>query len=182
MPVIDEQNKPWYAGLNDVSAAIWRQWLVLYQDKFEAFWYNVRTGAGVRPPADFPPELKRDWYAITAMRIDVVAEREDQTWVIEVSERPGKKELGALQLYAHTLPLYQGQSPPQLELIKARNAVDFLLPTAIRPVIIPALVCRFLGSDMAAVFATAGIMSFVFPGMGGPKLPPQFLPSTVTPP
>jgi len=180
VPLIDEEKRPWYDGLNAVSAEIWRKWLVLYQDKFESFWYNVRCGAGVRPGADMSPALKRDWYAVTAMRVDVVAERENQTWAIEVSERPGAKELGRLQLYSHLLPLYQGQSPPQLDLIKARHAEGFLLPTDIRAIVIPALVCRFLGSDMAATFQKAGVLNFVFPGIGAPKLPPQFLPSVLS--
>jgi hypothetical protein len=127
------------------------------------------------------PELKRDWWALTALRIDVVAERQNQTWCIEVAERPSTKVLGSLQLYAHVLPLYQGRNPPRRDVIEARHAEDFLLPTDIREIVIPALVCRFLGADMAAVVQQAGIYAFVFPGAGLPKLPPQFLPSTLSP-
>jgi len=167
--------------LNEASAALWRRWLELYEDRFERFFYNVRVGAGVRPPADISPEMKRDWWALTALRIDAVAERENQTWCIEIAERPSTKILGSLQLYTHVLPLYQGQSPPRRDVIEARNAQDFLLPTDIRAIVIPALVCRFLGSDMAAVVEKAGIWVFVFPGAGAPKLPAQFLPGTQSP-
>jgi hypothetical protein len=176
-----ESERRSYEGLNEASAALWRRWLELYEDRFEAFYYNVRVGAGVRPPGEMSPELQRDWWALTALRIDVVAERENQTWCIEVAERPSTKILGSLQLYAHVLPLYQGRNPPRLDVIQARHAEDFLLPTDIRDIVIPALVCRFLGADMAAVVQQAGILAFVFPGAGLPKLPAQFLPSTLGP-
>jgi len=91
-----------------------------------------------------------------------------------VRERPGAQEPGRLQPNAHLLPLYQGQSPPQLALIRSRHAEGFLLPTDIRAIVIPALVRHFLGSDMAATFQKAGVLNFVFPGASAPKLPPQF--------
>lgn len=179
MPVQRESQRRSYEGLNEASIALWRRWLELYEDRFERFFYNVRVGAGVRPPADISPEMKRDWWALTALRIDAVAERENQTWCIEIAERPSTKILGSLQLYTHVLPLYQGQAPPRRDVIEARNAQDFLLPTDIREIVIPALVCRFLGSDMAATVEKAGIWAFVFPGAGAPKLPAQFLPGTL---
>jgi len=176
MPATAESQRATFDGLLPASIAVWRMWLGYYARRFERFFYNVRVGAGVRPPADVSPEMKRDWWALTALRIDVVAERADQTWCIEVAERASTKILGALQLYTHVLPLYQGQAPPRLDVIQSRNATSFLLPTDIRPVVIPALVCRFLGSDMAAVVERAGILAFVFPGAGQPRLPTQFLP------
>lgn len=181
MPV-GEQNLPDSRYLNMLPASItlWRQWLHLYEDQFETFYYNVRVGAGVRPPADFNDQMKRDWWALTALRIDAVGERQNQTWVIEVAERPTAKILGNLQLYKHLTPLYQGQNAQRRDVIANRAAEDLLLPTDIREVIMPALISRFMGSDMAQVVQNAGILSFVFPGSGAPTLPPQFLPSTVT--
>ena len=181
MPALRESQRSSYEGLNEASIALWRRWLELYEDRFERFFYNVRVGAGVKPPADLSPEMKRDWWAVTCLRIDAVAERENQTWCIEIAERPSTKILGSLQLYTHVLPLYQGQSPPRRYVIEERNAQDFLLPTDIRAIVIPALVCRFLGTDMAAVVEKAGIWAFVFPGAGVPKLPAQFLPSIWSP-
>lgn len=178
MPVSGEDKKRGYDGLTDISADLWRRWLRLYQDRFDTFYYNVRVGAGVRPPDSSKPEDKRMWWSVTALRIDVVGERENQTWAIEIAERPSTKIFGSLQLYAHVLPLYQGQSATRRDVIEARNATDFLLQTDIREIIVPALVCRFLGSDMQAAVEKAGIIPFVFPGAGLPKLPPQFLPST----
>ena len=87
--------------------------------------------------------------------------------------------LGKLHLCAYLLPLYQGQDAQRRGIIMARHAEDFLLPTDIREIVIPALVCRFLGSDMAAVVERAGTWAFVFARAGLPKLPAQSLPATL---
>ena len=181
MPAIGEAKKNSYENMSTVSAELWRRWLALYEDRFDAFYYNVRVGAGVRPPADTTPEMKRAWWADTCLRIDAVGEREDQTWCIEIAERPSAKILGQLQLYTHLLPLYQGQKPERLDIIVSRGAESFLLPTMIRPIIIPALICRFLGYDMEAVIHKAGVLPFIFPGSGLPRLPEQFMPSYAAP-
>jgi len=181
MPAIGESKKRSYENMSTVSADLWRRWLELYEDRFDRFYYNVRVGAGVRPPADVSDAMKRAWWADTALRIDAVGERENQTWVFEIAERPSVKILGNLQLYVHLLPRYQGSNAERLDVIESRAARDFLIPTAIRPIVIPALICRFLGFDMAEVVRKAGIIRFVFPGVGRPILPTQFLPSFATP-
>jgi len=180
MPAIGESKKHSYENMLPASEALWRQWLRLYEDRFDAFYYNVRVGAGVRPPADVSPEMQRAWWADTALRIDAVGEREDQTWCIEVAERPSAKILGNLQLYAHLLPKYQGLNAERPDVIESRHATDLVIKTEIRPIIIPALICRFLGFDMTLVVKKAGIIPFIFPGAGRPLLPAQFMPSFST--
>ncbi len=174
-----EDQRGAYPGLLGTSVDLWVKWLKLYQDKFEAFHYNVRVGAGVRPPVNTTPDMARDWWAQTCLRIDALGEREDQTWVIEIAERPSTKILGQLQLYTHITPIYQGQNATRRDIIANRNAEDFLIPSDIRKVIIPALICRYLGSDFAATIAKAGIYVFQFSGTGPAVLPAQFMPSTM---
>lgn len=77
------------------------------------------------------------------------------------------------------LPLCQGQNAQRRDVIAKRSAEDFLLPVNVRRVIIPALICRYLGSDFGATIQKAGIYVFQFPGDGPAKLPAQFLPSTM---
>jgi hypothetical protein len=174
-----EDQRGAYPNMLPASADLWRKWLKLYQDKFEQFYYNVRVGAGVRPPSGLSPDMIRDWWATTALRIDVVGERQDQTWCIEVAERPSTKILGSLQLYTTILPKYQGQNAQKMDVIQARNATDFLLPTMIRAHVIPALICRYLGTDFKDTIHSAGIFVFQFSGSSPPILPTQFLPSTL---
>ena len=165
--------------MNKPSPPLWLRFPELYQDRPEALHHNVRVGAGLRPAGDATLEMRRNWWATTALRTDAVGERENQTWCLEEEERPGAVILGNLQLYAHLLPFYQGQNAQGRGIIMARHAEDFALPTDIQESVTPALVYRLLGADMAAVVQQAGIYAFVFPGAGLPKLPPQFLPSTL---
>jgi hypothetical protein len=178
--MISKDPRHYYPGLVSASADLWEKWVELYGDRFETVYYNVRAGAGVRPPPGYTPAMERAWWADTTKRLDAVAERENQTWAIEISERPGADHLGRLQLYVRLLRLYQGQNAQRRDVIAARSAEDFLIPTDIREIIVPALICRFMGADFRATIEAAGILIFQFPGAGYPKLPPQFLPSVQT--
>ena len=54
MPVTGESKRRSYEGLNEASAALWRRWLELYEDRFERFFYNVLWA-----PACGPPRISR---------------------------------------------------------------------------------------------------------------------------
>lgn len=177
MSPVGESKLPSYDGLLANSTELWRKFLKLYEDRFEKFWYNVRVGAGTRPPLTTSRDMQRMWWATTCLRIDVVGERPGESWVFEVAPHPTSRVVGNLQLYAHLLPLYQGRSATKMDVIVGRNAQDFLLDTIIHDKIITALVCVSIGSDFRASIERVGIMVFTFPDVGQPKLPPQFLPS-----
>lgn len=158
MPVIGESKRRYYEGLNEPSTELWRKWLELYEDRFDSFEYNVRVGRGLDPGPNASEEMKRMWYMVTTKRVDVVAERENQTWVIEIEERPGLRTLGQVQGYLYLLPQYR----------------------AVREVLIGAVISGRMGFDMAGAFRGHQILYFIFPSVGYPKLPPTFLPATQT--
>ncbi len=147
-----------FAGLNDIAIALWKQWLLLYQNQFESFEYNVRVGQGLDPGPNATDQMRAMWKAVTTKRIDVVANRQDQTWVIEIEPRPGARTLGQLVLYMDLLPKYYPA----------------------RPVVIGALVAQYVGFDMFASFKGQGHYIFKFQPGYKPSLPPQFLPSTAS--
>jgi hypothetical protein len=159
MPVFGESRKRNYEGLNATSIGLWRKWLELYEDRFESFEYNVRIGQGIAAPAGISEEWAKIWQMLTQKRIDVVGERENQTWVIEIEERPGARTFGQVGLYLYLLPRYR----------------------KVREVLMGAVVSARMGFDMASAFRGNQILYFTFPASGYPKLPPQFLPSTQTP-
>ena len=156
MPVIGEHLVRDYPGLNAPSVELWRKWLELYEDRFERFDYNVRVGRGIDPGPGVSEEMRAMWYAVTTKRIDVVAERENQTWVVEIEERPGARTFGQVQLYLYLLPQYR----------------------PVREVLVGAVISARMGFDMSAAFRDSRILYFVLPPSGYPKLPPTFLPST----
>jgi hypothetical protein len=158
MPVFGEHLKTYFEGLNAPSIELWRKWLELYEDRFDSFEYNVRVGKGINAPAGISEEWARVWKMLTQKRIDVVAERENQTWVIEIEERPGLRTFGQVLGYLHFLPQYH----------------------PVREVLIPAIISGRMGFDMAGAFRAQSVLYFVFPSQGYPNLPPTFLPSTQT--
>ncbi len=154
--VTRELAKPSYDGMLDAVAGLWRDFLKLYGDKFETVEYNVRVGQGLDPGPSQSEEMRRMWYMVTTKRVDVVANRQNQTWVIEVEERPGLRTFGQLRAYELMLPKYY----------------------PVRDVVVAALVCRYIGFDMFGLFRAQNHYIFQFQPGRKPNLPPQFLPST----
>ena len=150
-----EVDLPNYPGLNAVATAIWRDFLKLYESKFASFEYNVRVGQGITPPAGASAEDAALWKQLTQKRIDVVATRMGETWIIEIDERPGSRVFGQLQLYKHMYPLYY----------------------PVKGKLQGALVCRYLGYDMFGAFHQQGDYVFKFQTGKLPSLPPTFLPA-----
>src|SRR5947209_17340792 len=99
-----ELDMPSYPGLNAQAAALWRKWLELYEPMFYSFTYNTRVGQGLDPGPSATPELREIWRQVTTKRIDVVAYRPGETWIIEVEPRPGMRTLGQLVGYVHLAP------------------------------------------------------------------------------
>lgn len=157
--VTAEISKPSYPGLIDTAAALWRDFLKLYGDKYETFEYNVRVGQGLDPGPSATDEMRAMWKAVTTKRIDVVANREDQTWVIEIEERPGLRTFGQLRGYELLIGRYY----------------------PVRRQLIAALVCRYIGYDMFGLFRASNHFIFQFQPGRQPNLPPQFLPSVQVP-
>lgn len=155
-----EAQRPSYEGLNGVSTLLWRDFLGLYEDKFQKFSYNVTVGRGIAPRRGLSDAEAALWKRLTQKRIDVVAVTATQTWIIELEERPGARTLGQLRLYTHLYPL-------------SYTLVGTL---------VSALVCRYLGFDMFATFRKQGDIIFKFPYGKPPSLPDSFVPTTRTVP
>lgn len=153
--MIAEIDRASYPGLITSSVDLWRKWLKYYGDMFTNYQYNVRVGQGIQAPAYLTPEEAAQWKMLTQKRIDVVAERFDETWIFEVAERPGLAAVGQLIGYEHL----------------GRQYLD--VKTTVRT----ALICARLGHDMAAIFKSQLVFVFLFPPAGTPSFPPTFLPT-----
>lgn len=155
-----EIDRPKYDNLSEISAYLWRRFLALYEHEFLSFEYNVHVGEGIQPEASMTDKEKAEWKARTQKRMDVLARRYTETWVIEIAERPGLGALGQVQGYAFFADKYLTVQHP----------------------IVMALISRYMGFDMGQMFSNHGVLYFVFPGAGPPRLPPTFLPRQPAPP
>lgn len=155
---LSEFNRPNYPGLNAQSTALWRTWLKYYETSFENFQYNVRVGQGIAPLASLTDDEKVLWKKLTQKRVDVIAERANQTWILEIQERADLRTLGQLVGYKHLVPAY----------------------TETREVLMLGMICARLGYDMALTLRENGILTFFFPPAKPPSFPPSFMPSYET--
>lgn len=149
-----------YPGLNSQSTALWRKFLKYYQTSFESFEYNVRVGQGIRAPAYFTEAEKEQWKALTQKRVDVVAERSNQTWIFEIQERADLRTLGQLLGYRHLVAAYHGT----------------------REKIMLGMICARLGYDMGIALRQNGVLIFYIPPTKNPFFPPTFMPPYKVPP
>ena len=152
-----ELNRASYPGLNPQANDLWRIWLKYYETSFESYAYNVRVGQGIAPLASLTDEEKALWKALTQKRVDVIAERANQTWILEIQERADLRTLGQLMGYKHLVPAY----------------------TAAREVLMLGMICARLGHDMALTMKGNGILVFYFPPGKPPSFPPTFQPTFV---
>jgi hypothetical protein len=154
-----ELNRGSYPGLITSATDLWRKFLTYYESDFSKFDYNVRVGQGITPPAYLTDAEKSLWKALTQKRIDVVAERFDETWIFEIAERPGLREVGQIIGYGHLAAAY----------LKLKPNLKY------------AVICARLGHDMAGIFKAEGVLVFFFPPAGAPSFPPSFLPGNIPP-
>lgn len=88
-----------YPHLKPADVKIWEAFIRAYPNFFESCDYDVKVGKG----ASFLPE-KGDKYAedfrvLTQKKIDVVAYRGNDVWLIEVKPFAGSKALGQILTY-----------------------------------------------------------------------------------
>ena len=79
---------------------IWRRFLELFEDNFESYIYDRLVGPRYDwGEFDLPPGVARLAERLYALRIDVLAQREGETWVIEVKPLAGLSALGQVLAY-----------------------------------------------------------------------------------
>lgn len=66
------------------DAALWERYLELYAMNWQGFAYDVALGGLTVDDPDATEEMRRGWQYSTAEKIDVVANRGDEHWIIEV--------------------------------------------------------------------------------------------------
>ena len=73
---------------------LWHLFLDRYASNFERFYYNVRVGGPDISKIVGDLAIAKCWYASTAKRIDVIAEKKKEIWIIEVASAPYIRAVG----------------------------------------------------------------------------------------
>ena len=91
-----------YPHLAPEDAIIWRRLLGNDDVHFDEVWYDVRVGEAVRVPTGQPEWMQRMSDYSTRKRIDIVARRGWDYWVIEAKPFAGVVALGQAIFYSET--------------------------------------------------------------------------------
>lgn len=119
----------------DEDIPVWYRFLDHFAYQFDRIYYDVRVGGP--DPATFHDDIKWGllFYRLTAKRIDALAEKANELWLIEVAVRPGLRAVGQVMSYF---------------------TLWFLDPKIDKPVI-PWLVCEQIEPDLAFSLKAQGI-------------------------
>ena len=124
-----------FPHLSPAENTLFRRWLILHENEFERFDFDVRVGEGAREPVPTLDKIAQGFVTLTQKRIDVVAHRPGEIWIIEVRPRADQTALGNLMGYR---TLYQRQFSPA-ETVKLMVITDRI------------------GDDDRMIFMTAGV-------------------------
>lgn len=78
---------------------IWRNFVYVFEQDYDEFHYDVRVGPVPPPLETLPPNIRELAHLIYRLRIDVVAYKDGQPYIIEVKPNAGLSCLGQLLTY-----------------------------------------------------------------------------------
>lgn len=119
----------------EADVPLWHAFLEKAANEFLRFYYNVKVGSADLSKIDAPENLKKMWYASTAKRIDVIGEKKDEIWIIEVASNPYLRAVGQCLSYK-----FLWDEDPKID--KPARAV---------------LLCYYLDSDLEKVLKHYGV-------------------------
>jgi hypothetical protein len=112
-----------YPHLINPEARLWDAFLAQNPTFFDGVSYDVHVGEGQTDPKEKDPKYIQLAKLLTQRRIDVLAERRKQIWIVEVKFDPGVTLLGQLIAYK-TLVLHKLKTPIPLDLCAIVNRLD----------------------------------------------------------
>ena len=100
MSIVDaELRKKRYPHMMAQEIRIWKKFLKKHGQNFTKFKYDVHVGRGVGTVPGFTPVFQKMAITLTQKRIDVVAGRGSDVWIIEIKDRAGMSAIGQLLTY-----------------------------------------------------------------------------------
>lgn len=116
--------RSYYPHMKPADIAIWERFITINPGAYETVQYDVLVGSGPGFDTTVNPESGGNVEALYKRKIDVVAEKAGQLYIIEVKPRAGTSAIGQLLGY---LELYKRDVKPASE-PKAILLTDTLLP------------------------------------------------------
>lgn len=99
-----------YPHLMVGDVEIWERYLDLHAKEWTGFRYDVRVGSGAEELPEAPEYLRRMALALTEKRIDVLGEKGQELWIIEVKPNAMLSAVGQVLSYQ---VLFEDRFPEQ---------------------------------------------------------------------
>lgn len=103
---------------------LWRRFLTLHKGEFLVYNYDVHVGVGAPIPLNTPEQYVKAIEASSQKRIDVVAEKDSEIWVIEVKPYASLSAVGQVLCYS---ALYIDKFKPVKKVIPC-IVTDYIYP------------------------------------------------------
>ena len=114
-----------YPHLMVGDVEIWERYLELHAKEWTGFRYDVRVGEGIELPKSQPEYIRGMALALTEKRIDVVGEKGNDVWIIEVKPNAMLSAVGQVLSYQ---VLFEDRFPeerkPYLMIVTDRKGPD----------------------------------------------------------
>lgn len=83
-----------YPHMSRRDAPLWERFLELQGAEFTGFSYDVAFGGSPVTIPEDDPELAKGWHYLTAVKVDAVGYKKDETWMIEVKPSASLSAVG----------------------------------------------------------------------------------------
>lgn len=127
-----------YPHMAKLDRAVWERFLAANAPTFSGFAYDVALGGLVIEGLDLDEPTKLGWQYNTAVKIDAIAFRDDEAWIIEVKPEANVSAFGAALAYTALCEREQ--------FISQR--------------LIPTIICERIQPDVGWVCAQVGVQVF----------------------
>lgn len=114
-----------YPHLMVQDVLIWERYLEQHATEWIGFRYDVRVGEGIELPESEPEYIRGMALALTEKRIDVLGEKGNEVWIIEVKPNAMLSAVGQVLSYQVLFEdRFPDQPKPKLMIVTDRKGPD----------------------------------------------------------
>ena len=107
---------------------IWSRFIDIYSQDFKQFYYNVCVGEPTMWAEGLEEDMARMVEHVSRRRIDVVGEKKEEWWLMEIRMNAGPGAIGSVLTYK---TLWE-ENPPDKRLVTPVIVTDYTDPNLIR--------------------------------------------------
>lgn len=106
------------------ESEVMRAFLLEHIDEFDRFTFNKRVGTGVTPDPSHLPAVQQNTAFSTKLRVDILAWKGTQPFIIEVKQRVTPATLGQVLTYRHFIVEEFPDAPDPALVVVGREGVE----------------------------------------------------------